>query len=171
MQSLDVISINLWDVLISLLNLLLLFLILKKFLYKPVKRVISERQAAIDEQYSAADKALREADDSRLAWEEKMRGAQDEADRILRRASESADYRGEQIVSEAEYRAAGIMRQAQMQAELEHRKAEAGIKREIVDVSSALTEKLLGREINTEDHRSIIDSFINEIGEDNDRNE
>jgi F0F1-type ATP synthase membrane subunit b/b' len=34
-----------------------------------------------------------------------------------------------------------------------------------VDVSSALTEKLIEREINTEDHRKLIDSFISEMGE------
>ena len=42
MPSLDVISINLWQILISLCNLLILFLILKKFLYKPVRRVMQE---------------------------------------------------------------------------------------------------------------------------------
>ena len=45
------------------------------------------------------------------------------------------------------------------------KKAEDEIKEQIVDVSSALTEKLIEREINTEDHRKLIDSFISEMGE------
>lgn len=171
MQSLDVISINLWDTVISLCNLLLLFYILKRFLYKPVKRVLKQRQEALDEQYSAAARAQQDADTNRLAWAEKMRGAQDEADQILKNAAASADYRGGQIISEARDKAADIVRRAEAEAELEHKKAEAGIKREIVDVSAALTEKLLGREINTDDHHAIIDSFINGIGEDDDGNE
>ena len=44
MQTLDVISVNLWQILISLINLFLLFLILKKFLFKPVKKVLDQRQ-------------------------------------------------------------------------------------------------------------------------------
>ena len=40
-----------------------------------------------------------------------------------------------------------------------------GIKREIVDLSSTLTGKLLEREIKPEDHSELIDEFINEIGE------
>ena len=43
MQSLDIISINIWQILISLCNLVLLFLILKKFLYKPVHNVLAQR--------------------------------------------------------------------------------------------------------------------------------
>ena len=44
-------------------------------------------------------------------------------------------------------------------------KAEADIKKEIVEVSTALANKLLEREINAEDHRDLIDSFIEKIGD------
>ena len=56
MQSLEVISVNLWQILISLVNLFLLFLILKRFLYKPVKSVLEQRQKELDDQYEAAKK-------------------------------------------------------------------------------------------------------------------
>ena len=52
MQNLEVISVNIWHILISLCNLLILFLILKKFLYAPVKKVMAQRRASIDESYS-----------------------------------------------------------------------------------------------------------------------
>ena len=55
MQSLEVISINLWDVLISLANLAILFVLIKKFLYKPVKKVIAARQEAIAKEYAEAE--------------------------------------------------------------------------------------------------------------------
>ena len=54
MQTLDVISINLWQVLVSLANLVLLFLLVKKFLYKPVKEMLEQRQSTIDGEYAAA---------------------------------------------------------------------------------------------------------------------
>lgn len=170
MQSLEVISVNIWQILISLCNLLLLFLILKRFLYKPVKRVLAQRKAALDSQYAAAEEAERSAEASKQAWEEKMKSAQAEADHLLKKATATADRRSEQIVSDAKEKADGIVRQAEAQAALEHKKAEAGIKREIVDVSAVLTEKMLGREIKTEDHRAMIDSFIEGIGEDDDGN-
>lgn len=170
MQSLEVISINIWQILISLCNLILLFLILKRFLYKPVQNMLAKRQAALDSQYAAADEARSHAEADRQALEEKLRNAQTEADNLLKKAAVTADRRGEQIVSDAKEKADGIVRQAQAQAALEHKKAEASIKKEIVDVSAVLTEKMLGREIKIEDHRAIIDSFIEEIGEDDDTN-
>ena len=71
------------------------------------------------------------------------------------------------LVAEAKEKADGIIRQAQNEAELELRRADESIKREIVDVSAVLTEKILGREINADDHRAMIDDFIGGMGEDN----
>ena len=61
MQNLDVISVNLWQLLVSLVNLVLLFLIVKKFLYKPVKNMLETRQSNIEGQYAAADEAKKQA--------------------------------------------------------------------------------------------------------------
>ena len=95
-----------------------------------------------------------------------MQSAKAEADAIMKDAASKAQIRGDRIVSDAREKADGIIRQAQTAAELERKKAEDGIKKEIVDVSAALTEKMLGREINAQDHREMIDSFIEGLGED-----
>ena len=165
MQSLDVISINLWQILISLCNLLILYLILKRFLYKPVQRAMAQRKAALEAQYAAAEEAERAAGETRRQWEDKMAAAQSEADQLLQTAQARAQRRGSQIEAEAKERAESMVRQAQAQAELEQKKAEAGIRHEIVDVSALLAGKLLRREIKPEDHRKLIDSVISEIGE------
>ncbi len=168
MQTLDIISVNLWQILISLTNLVLLFLILKKFLFKPVNKVLDQRQKAIDEQYAAAESAELQAKESRDSWEKKLSQADDQANSIIQEATDNAKHRGEKLIAEAKERADGIIRMAQSEAELERQKATDGIKREIVEVSGALTEKMLEREINTEDHRELIDSFIEKIGDGND---
>lgn len=165
MQTLDIISINLWQTIISLINLLLIFLILKKFFYKPVGKVLSERRELLAKQYADAQKAEDEALANKAEWEEKMQSAESEAESILKEATVRADRRGEKIVEEAKEKADIIVRTAQVEAELERKKAREGIKREIVDVSSCLSEKILEREIKTSDHKKLIDSFISEIGE------
>lgn len=165
MQTLDVISVNIWQILISLLNLVLLFLIIKKFLFKPVRRILDKRQGEIDQHYDAAQQAQDAALADRKVWEDKLAGADAQADAIIKSATENAKYRSEKLVAEAQERADGIIRVAQTEAELERKKAVEGIKREIVEVSGALTEKMLEREINTDDHRALIDSFIEEIGD------
>ncbi len=167
MQTLDVISVNLWQTVISLLNLVLLFLLVKKFLFKPVKKVLEQRQKEIDDRYAEADEANAEAQESRKTWEEKLAGADAKAEAILQDATETARRRGDTLVDEARRQADSIIRSAQTEAELERQKAAAGIKQEIVEISGALAEKLLEREINEQDHRVLIDSFIEEIGDEN----
>ena len=166
-QTLDVISVNIWQIVISLINLLIIFLIVKKFLYKPLQNVLAARRSEIDAQYAEVADAESKANESRKLWEDKLAGANAEADAIINKATEQAKFRGEAIVSDAEAKADSIIRMAETEADLERRKAVDGIKREIVDVSGAIAEKMLEREINTDDHRALIDSFIENIGDGN----
>lgn len=168
MQTLDVISVNIWQILISLINLVLLFLLVKKFLFGPVKKIMEKRDNEINERYISAKEAEDAAFESKKEWEEKLSGASKDADNILKNATEQAKYRGDVLISEAKEKAESIIRMAQNEAELERKKATDGIKREIVEVSRKLAEKMLEREINNDDHRDLIDSFIEEIGDNND---
>ena len=165
MQSLEIISVNLWQILISLLNLLILFLLFKKFLFGPVNKMLAKRQGEIDARYNAADEAKRLAEEDKLLWDEKISAVKDESDEIIKKAQDSAKRQGDNIVTKAKEQADSIIRQAETQAQLEIKKAEEGIKKEIVEVSTALANKLLEREINVNDHRDLIDSFIEKIGD------
>lgn len=167
-QTLDVISVNLWQILISLANLLILFLLIKKFLYKPVKKMLAKRQEELEEQYISAENAQKKAYENEREWNERLSSARSEADAIIQNASDNAKYRGDRIIAEAQDRAQGIIRQAESEAELERKKVTGDIRRQIVEVSGALTEKMIEREVNTDDHRALIDSFIEKIGDEND---
>ena len=57
MNNLDVISLNIWQIIISLLNLVILFFLFRKFLFEPVKKVIAKRQEEVDSRYDSASKA------------------------------------------------------------------------------------------------------------------
>ena len=165
MQSLEVISVNLWDILISLLNLLILFLLFKKFLFKPVNNMLAKRQGEIDAKYDAAERAKKAAEDDKLLWDEKLSSVKEESDALIKKAQDSAKRQGDTILSKAKEQADTIVRQAETEAELQMKKAEDSIKQEIVEVSTALANKLIEREINEDDHRTLIDSFIEKIGE------
>lgn len=165
MQSAEVITVNLWEILISLANLLLIFILFKKFLYKPVRNVLDKRKGAIDEQYTAAEEAKQSALSDKQAYEMKLKSVESEADEMIKSAAATADRRGTKIINDAKEKADGIIRQAHSEVELEKKKAADEIKREIADVSTLLTEKMLEREINEKDHRDFIDSFIEGIGD------
>lgn len=165
MQTLDVISVNLWQMLVSVANLLILFLLVKKFLYKPVSKMLAARRAAIDADYDAAAEAKESALRDKAAYDEKLSGAKAEAESVITNAVAIAKSREKEILADAKEKAQGIVRRAESDAALELKKAEDSIKREIVEVSSMLTEKVLEREVSKEDHKRLIDSFIEGMGE------
>ena len=167
MQSLEVISVNLWNILISLVNLIILFPLVKKFLFKPVNNMLLKRHNELDKKYQDAEEAKNEAEKDRQLWDEKIKTVKSQTDEMIKQAQESAKKQGETIVSKAKEQADGIIRQAENQIDLERKKAQSEIKQEIVVVSTALANKLLKREINADDHRQFIDSFIEKIGDDN----
>lgn len=167
MQTLDVISVNIWQILISLANLVILFLLVKKLFYRPVKKILKAREDEINLQYSSAKQAESEAMKSKQQYEEALSTAAAEADGIIKDAAEKAKRRSDTIIDDANEKAERILRQAEQDAALQRSKATDSIKREIVEVSSALSIKLIEREINPDDHKALIDSFIEEIGEDN----
>ena len=75
MQYLDVISVNIWNVVISLCNLLLLTWIVKKFLFKRVQKVLAQRREAIDADYAQAQTAREQAEEDRLNYAAAMAAA------------------------------------------------------------------------------------------------
>ncbi len=165
MQTLDIISVNIWNTVISLCNLLIIFLVVKKFLWKPVKKVLDARRTKIDSDYAEAKKAVEDANAARTEYEQKLESAHETADGIIKDATVGANRRADDIVAEAKQKAAVIIKRAEENAELEMKKAEGAIRHEIADVSVKISEKLLEREINDADHKVLIDSFIENLGE------
>ena len=163
--SLDILSINVWTILISLANLLIIFLILKKFLWKPVTKAMEQRQEIVDKQFADAAEAEAKANEDKAMWAEKLSAADEEAAARIAAADETARHHGERVVAEAKEKAQGIIRQAEAEAELERQKATASIRDEIADVSAELAQKMLEREISVEDHRAMIASFLDEVGD------
>ena len=165
MENLGIVSLNIWQILISLANLTILYVAIKKILYKPVKAVIEGRKEAIAKSYADAEKAQNEANASRDEYAAKLATAHATADEIIHDATVVANRRGEKIVADAHQKAEEIVKQGELEASMEKKKAMESIRRDITDVSAAMTEKLLQREMNEADHRNMIDEFLKGVGE------
>ena len=163
MQSLEVISINFGQILISLLNLLLLFLILKRFLYAPVKSVVKDRQEMLKRQFDEAENVVSKAKINEEYWNGKIKNAQQEANSIIKNAMDNANQDSKEIISDAKKKARDIVTQAEINAKIERKKAENSIKKEIADASTILAEKIISREINEYEQKNLIDNFIKEM--------
>ena len=100
MQTLDVISVNLWQMLISLANLLVMFFICKRFLYRPVRRILQQRQEEIDTRYAQAALAQKQAEADRAQWESRLGTAREQAQQILEEANRQGAQRRESLIRE-----------------------------------------------------------------------
>ena len=90
-EYLDLISIDPFSIIVTICNLLILFLIIKKFLFKPVQKVLSQRQQEVDKIYDDAEKAQSAAQKDKKEYSEKLSGVNLEAEKIIKQATDKAN--------------------------------------------------------------------------------
>lgn len=161
----DFVGVDFWTALFVLLNTLAVFFVAKKFLFLPVKNMIDSRQKEIDDMYRDADAAKRSASALEQEYEKKMIAAQDTSDRIVKDAMVRGQQREEEIIRQAKIEASAIMEKASADIALEKKKALNDAKDEISDIAMAIAEKVVGRELNGNDHAALVDDFIDQLGE------
>lgn len=165
-QSLDIISVNVWSILISLANLVIIFLILKKFLFKRVKNTLDARRAQIDKLYDDAGAAKADAEGERELYAQKLESAKEEAEGILYSARERADRMSEEIISDANEKASARFKKAEEEIAQEKKKAMSELKNDISSLSVDIAEKIIEREIDEKDHDRLVSEFIEQVGKD-----
>lgn len=163
MGNLEIISLNIWHIIATIANLLILTLIIKKFLFKPVQKILAERKSQVDDVYKKAEEAEAQAENDKKLYAEKLSGAREEAESIVKAATQRADRLSEEIVSDARAKAEDTMKKAEDDIALEKKKAMNELKNEISSISVQIAENVIGREINENDHKEMIDSFIDSL--------
>ncbi len=162
------VGVNFWTMLFAWANLLIVYLFLKKLLFKPLSDMISSRQKEIDDMYENAEKSRAEADESRSLYEEKLRAANEESEEILKNAGRRAKLREEEIIREANAEAKRTLERAEAQIELERKNALNSIKNEVSEMAIGIAAAVIERDIKADEHAELIDEFINQMGDEND---
>ena len=161
------VAINGWTMLFAWCNLLIVYLFLKKLLFKPVKNMIDSRQAEIDGMYSDAEADRRDAEAMKAKYEEKISVAEQESEDIRRNALKQAQLKEEQILKEASEKAGRILERASEEIELEKKRALNEVKNEVSELAIGIASRVIERDVSKEEHKELIDSFIDGIGEGN----
>ncbi len=162
-EYLELISLDIWHIVATVGNLLILWLIIKKLLFKPVTEILEKRKSQVDDMYSKAEESKRAAEEDQREYSAKLAAARNEADEIVRKAAIRADRLSENIIEEAKTKAEETVRKAEADIELEKKRAMNELKDEIGAISVQIAGSVVGREISEDDHRELIDSFIDEL--------
>lgn len=159
------VGIDPWTALFTFCNMMITFAVLKKFLFKPVKKMIDDRQAEIDIMYADADAAKQKAAELEQEYQQHLQSIRDERNTLLREATARAQKREEEIVGEARAEAAALRAAAEADIAQERKKAVNDLKNEIGGIAVDIAGKVVEREINETDHKALIDEFIRNVGD------
>ncbi|MBS5150330.1 MAG: F0F1 ATP synthase subunit B [Butyricicoccus pullicaecorum] len=158
------VDLNLWSLFVTICNTLITFLIIKRFLYKPLRKMLAAREQEVRELYTHAETDRREAEAMKRDYTASIANAKQEAAEIVSNAQKRAEKRAEDIVEQANHEAAAAKQRAEESIEQERKKAMNQMKDEIAGLSMLIASKVVEREVNPEDHKRLIDDFIDKVG-------
>ena len=161
----EFVSIDVVTLFFQLGNLLILYMLVKKFLFKRVQAVLETRHAQVDKIYTDADEANTQAQELREDYEKRLAEAKTEASDIIKTATTSAQNQGEEIVVDAQKRATSLITKATIEIEQDKKKTINEIKNDISNIAVEIATKVVGREISEKDHEQLIADFINNVGD------
>ena len=161
------VTIDVWTLIFTWGNLIILFLVMKKFLFKPVKNIIDERDEEIKSKLDDADETVKKANEMKAEYDSMLSGAREEADEIVKNATKKAMLREEEILSEAQVKARGIMERAEAKIELDKKKMANDVKNDVASMAVLVASRIIEKDLSEKDNEAIIEKFINEIGDKN----
>ena len=162
------VGVNFFTLIFAWANLLILYLVLRKILFRPIKGMIDSRQKEIDDMYENAEKDKSAAEALRKYYEDKLGNAAEESEQMLRDAQRRALLKEEEILKEAAEQARRTKERAEEQIALEKRQAMNDIKDEVSAIAIQIAEAVVARDVAAEEHAELIDGFIAGMGDKND---
>ena len=159
------VGVNPWTALFTFCNMMITFLVLRHFLFGPVKKMIDDRQKEIDIMYADADAAKQQALALEQQYQARLSEVRQESDAMLRDATARAQKREQEIVDAAHASARAMRDAAEADIEQEKKKAVNELKDEIGGIAMDIASRVVEREISEQDHRALIDEFIRNVGD------
>lgn len=147
----------------TIITFLLLFYVLAKFAWKPLLKMLEERENLIKNSLGDAEKARQELEKLNSESEAIISQARSDAQSILADGKAAAEKIKEDTISKAKDEADKIREDVQHQIQVEKDKAITDIKKEVVDLSISVAEKLINKNISEQDNSSLIEESLKKI--------
>ncbi len=154
-----------WTFVFQLVNTLIIFFILKKYLYKPTRSFMDNRTKSIEDAMNEAVNKGKEAEAVLASYQEKLDNIKEERNEIIRDASKRAEQRGDEIVKKAQEEAQKIAEKANNDIQRERQKAMNEMKDQMAALVILAASKVIEKELNVDVHQKMIKEFIDEVGE------
>ena len=158
------ISINL-NLVWTIINLVVLYLLLRHFLIGPVMNIMEQRKQMIDDGFKNAEAAQADANRLKQEYETALSGAKQESVQLIEDARKSAKAEYDRIVSEAGERADTMIESAKENVRIEREQTMKELKSQIAGLAAASAAKIIGGNADDKESRDLYDQFLKEAGE------
>jgi F-type H+-transporting ATPase subunit b len=141
-----------------------LFLLLWKFAFPPITKMLDQRAETIRESLEKAEETRVEAERLLDEYKVQMVEARGEAAKVIEQGRKVAETMREEVVAKAKDEAAGIVAKAREEIEAEKRIAIAELKASVADLSVEVAGKIIGTSLTEAEHRALIERYVAEVG-------
>ncbi len=157
---------DLWTVIFSVINIIVLFLFVWKFLFGRVNKILEKRAAIIQDDLNSAKEKSEAAEKMKTEYEATLKDARTEAKEIVESAKQDAKHWGDELCEQARMEADATIKTAQKETARERQEMLDGVRSEIADLALTAAGKLMQQEVDDEANRKLVDAFLAEEGED-----
>lgn len=151
------------QLLAQIFNFLILMVILKKYLYKPILKALEDRKKKIEDGLRFSEKAKQELEEAEKKKEEIVNHAKLEAAKIMAEAKKAGKKKELEIVEAAEKQAAEVIKKGKKDLEENKKQMEKQLEKETVDIATALVEKLLRQALSEADQNKILEKKLKDF--------
>lgn len=156
-------GLNLGYLLVQIFNFLIIFVVLRVWVYKPILGLLDRRRKMIAEGVENARVAAEARANAEKEAAKILADAQAEANRIVREATERAQVAAKDVRAAAEADAARLLENAKADAEAERNRILGDLRGQVAALAIAATQKLLGEALDEKRQRALVDEFFSGI--------
>lgn len=153
-----------WKIIIvQAVNFLILFLVLRWLLYRPILKMLNDRKNKIDESLKLADKSHKDSEELEKRINEKLETAKKDALSIIEDAKKESENLKKDIIEQTEKESHYLLKKAEERIIEQKREMMAELRKETVNLTILVSEKILGKKIDETTEKDIIEKTIKEM--------
>ena len=152
----------------TIINLLVLYLLMKKFLFGPIIKVMDVRKAMIDQQFAGAKEQEDQAKALIEQYEGALKSAREESFQIMEQARKEAKAQADKTVEDTQAKVSAMLAKAQEDINTERENAMRQMKDDVASLAMEAAGKIIGKNSGADQDLSLYDQFIEKAGDPDD---
>ena len=152
----------------TIINLLVLYLLMKKFLFGPIIKLMDVRKAMIDQQFAGAKEQEDQAKALKEQYEGALKSAREESFQIMEQARKEAKAQADKTVEDTQAKVSAMLAKAQEDINTERENAMRQMKDDVASLAMEAAGKIIGKNSGADQDLSLYDQFIEKAGDPDD---